>query len=137
MITPCSPVRPSALHTSKKPSILLLAPPMACTTPAWFTEPVTAMLCRSGMPDRLDRIAYNSVEAALSPSTPAYDCSKVSVADILSGTFCAKRLPSQAASISAPLSWMGPLIFTSRSMLTTPARPRNVRAVTRDGMPNW
>jgi len=39
---------------SKNPSIFSFAPPMACTSPCWFTEPVTARLCLTGRPARSD-----------------------------------------------------------------------------------
>ena len=42
MSTPCVPVSPFALQTSKKPSILRVAPPIAWTRPCWSTDPVTA-----------------------------------------------------------------------------------------------
>ena len=48
IITPCSPLKPRALQTSKKPSIFSLTPPMACTSPCWLTEPVTAKDCLIG-----------------------------------------------------------------------------------------
>ena len=35
-------------HTSKKPSTFSLTPPIACTWPIWFTEPVTAQHWRTG-----------------------------------------------------------------------------------------
>ena len=36
-------------QTSKNPSIFSLTPPIGWISPRWFTEPVTAMACRSGM----------------------------------------------------------------------------------------
>ena len=43
---------------------------MGWTSPYWFTEPVTAMYCRMGLPERLESSAYNSVDEAESPSIP-------------------------------------------------------------------
>ncbi len=85
--TPCSPVSPplAALHTSKKPSTLCVTPPTGWIWPRWLTEPVTASDCLMGSSARLDIRTYSSVEEALSPSTPSYDCSNVMLADRLSG----------------------------------------------------
>jgi hypothetical protein len=55
---------------SKKPSIFSLTPPMACTSPNWFTEPVTASDWRIGASASADSSAYSSAHDALSPSTP-------------------------------------------------------------------
>jgi hypothetical protein len=41
---------------------------MACTSPFWLTEPVTARLCLIGSPDITDSSEYSSVDEALSPS---------------------------------------------------------------------
>ena len=57
IMTPCFPVNPLALQTSKKPSIFSLTPPMGWISPFWLTEPVTAMSCRRGMPAMLERRA--------------------------------------------------------------------------------
>ena len=57
MRTPCSPFRRRPLHTSKKPWIFSLTPPMACIRPFWSTEPVTASDCLSGMPARAESSA--------------------------------------------------------------------------------
>ena len=57
MSTPCSPVRPRASHRSKKPSIFSLTPPMACTSPDWLTEPVTANDWLMGAPEMAESSA--------------------------------------------------------------------------------
>jgi hypothetical protein len=67
MMTPCFPVRPLDLQTSKKPSIFWLTPPMAWICPFWLIDPVTAMPWWMGISDRLERMAYSSVDEALSP----------------------------------------------------------------------
>ena len=57
MITPCWPVNPFTLQMAKKPSIFSFTPPMACTWPNWFTEPVTAKRCWMGRPESEERSA--------------------------------------------------------------------------------
>ena len=55
--TPCCSLRPRARQTSKKPSIFSLTPPMACTSPHWLTEPVTASDCLIGTSESADSSA--------------------------------------------------------------------------------
>ena len=55
--TPCCPFSPRARQTSKKPSIFSLTPPIACTSPHWLTEPVTASDCLIGTLRRAPRAA--------------------------------------------------------------------------------
>src|SRR5215475_8887507 len=64
-------------------------------SPCWFIEPVTAISCRSGNSASADTNAYTSVELALSPSTPEYDCSKQMLAARDNGLSCANRLPKR------------------------------------------
>ena len=54
MMAPCLPVKPLCRQTSKKPSIFSLTPPIACTSPIWLTEPVTAKHCRIGTSESAD-----------------------------------------------------------------------------------
>ena len=55
--TPWSPVSPRPRHKSKNPSIFSLTPPIACTSPCWLTEPVTASDCRIGTSASADNSA--------------------------------------------------------------------------------
>jgi hypothetical protein len=47
-----------------------LIPPTGCTTPNWFTDPVTASDCFTATPESADSRATSSASEALSPSTP-------------------------------------------------------------------
>ncbi|MNC88219.1 hypothetical protein D3C83_40130 [compost metagenome] len=67
--TPCSPFSPRLLQMSKKPSTFSFTAPIACTSPAWLTDPVTASACRIGTSANDDSNAHNSASEALSPST--------------------------------------------------------------------
>ena len=135
IMTPWEPVSPFALQISKNPSIFSFTPPMGWTSPLWFMEPVTAMPWSSGTPERLEKRAYISVQVALSPSISSYSCSKVMVAERVSGNFCAKRSPRKLVNIMRALLCMRPLIFTSLSMFTTPASPMKTLAVILEGFP--
>ncbi len=55
--TPCFSLSPRARQMSKKPSIFSLTPPMACISPHWLTEPVTASDCLIGSSDSADSSA--------------------------------------------------------------------------------
>ena len=86
----------------KNPSIFSFTPPIGCISPFWFTEPVTAIDWFIGIPERLESIAYNSVEDALSPSTPLYNCSKHKLAVKDNGISCANISPKYPLNIKIP-----------------------------------
>ena len=123
IITPCVPFKPLILHIWKNPSILSFAPPIGWISPFWLTEPVTAIAWLIGIPDKLERIAYNSVEEALSPSTPLYNCSKHILAVSERGISCANVSPMYALNIRTPFEWVDPESSTSLSILITPLFP--------------
>ena len=60
---------PRAWQMSKKPSIFSFTPPIGCTRPYWFTEPVMASDWRIGTAASAESSAHNSASEALSPST--------------------------------------------------------------------
>jgi len=63
-----SPVEATGAADVEKSLHLLVDPPIACTSPRWSTEPVTAIHWRIGTSARTDRSAHASATEALSPS---------------------------------------------------------------------
>ncbi len=108
---------------------------MACTSPHWLTDPVTAMYCFTWTSDSADSTAYSSVLEAESPSTPEYDCSNTSLAERLRGASTAYRALRNPLMISTPLVCDVPDSWAWRSMSIIPSRPTPTVAVMRDGLP--
>src|SRR5262245_40844359 len=98
-------------------------------------DPVTARSCLRGISARLDRRAYTSVDDALSPSTPEYDCSNAMLALSTSGFFWAYLYRKYPPRINTPLLCVGPLRSASRSILMIPVFPIDVFTVMRVGLP--
>ena len=61
---------PFALAQREIPLDLLVDAADRLDSPVWSTEPVTAMSCRIGMPERLDRIAYTRWRRRYRPRRP-------------------------------------------------------------------
>jgi len=59
------------------------------------------MSCRSGKSASAETSAYTSVELALSPSTPEYDCSKQMLAASESGLSCASGCANSRNNVHA------------------------------------
>ncbi len=67
-------------HSKAELVVASFTPPIACTKPCWFTDPVTAKSWRTGTSASAESSAYSSADEALSPSTPPYDCSNTRLA---------------------------------------------------------
>ena len=57
IITPCVPVSPQVEQALKKPWIFSFIPPTGCSSPIWFTLPVTAISCLTGKQPMAERRA--------------------------------------------------------------------------------
>jgi len=114
IITPCVPLRPSIRHVSKNPSIFSLTRRSPVYHRAGSSNPSPQYPAAAAAPRAPIAARKISVELALSPSTPEYDCSKQMLAASDSGLSFAKQLRKYPAMMCTPLSWNLPLRFASR-----------------------
>ncbi len=101
------------LHTSKNPSIFSFTPPIGCTWPNWFIDPVIEIFCLIGILQRADIIANASATDALSPSITPYNCSKLRLKSTGRVLYPPLILLIYPFKILIPLVWILPLRLDS------------------------